>query len=85
LNQLFEIERRQAAGQKKRLATLLDPKSGQPAAKMRVPFQMVARQRSEIHSFAGTVDWQFRYYRLHTIPPANYSRQYCSVPGNLGG
>jgi hypothetical protein len=85
LDQLLEIERRQAARQKKRSATVLNPKPGKPAAKMGVPFKVVECQRSDVRSFAGTGEWQFRYYRLHTIPPAKYSRQYCSIPGNLGG
>jgi len=64
---------------------MLNPKPGKPAAKMRVPVKVVACQRREIRRFAGTCQWQFRYYRLHTIPPAKYSRQYCSIPGKLGG
>jgi hypothetical protein len=64
---------------------MFNPQPGKPAAKMRVPFKVVACQRTEIRPFAGTGQWQFRYYRLHTNPPANYSRQYCSIPGNLGG
>jgi hypothetical protein len=85
LDQLLEIERRQAARQEKRFAPMLNAKPGKPAAKMRVPFELVACQRTEIRCVAGTGRWPFRYYRLHTIPPAKYSRQYCSIPGKLGG
>jgi hypothetical protein len=59
LYQLFEVERRQPAGKKQSLSPVLDSQTSEPAAEMRMAFEMLFGQCGQVGPFRGARRWKF--------------------------